>query len=66
MQILSNKIWFPPVEDAQSDGLLAMGGDLSSERILFAYQHAFSLGLKEILHFGGAQIQDSFCFRKNY
>jgi len=39
MQILTNKIWFPPVEDAQSDGLLAMGGDLSPERILYAYQH---------------------------
>ncbi len=39
MQILSNKIWFPPVEEAQSDGLLAIGGDLSSERILYAYQH---------------------------
>lgn len=39
MQILSKKIWFPPVEDAQSDGLLAMGGDLSTERILYAYQH---------------------------
>ena len=39
MQILSKKIWFPPVEDAQSDGLLAIGGDLSPQRILYAYQH---------------------------
>lgn len=39
MQILSKKIWFPPIDEAQSDGLLAMGGDLSPERILFAYQH---------------------------
>ena len=39
MHILSKKISFPPVDDAQSDGLLAMGGDLSPERILYAYQH---------------------------
>jgi len=30
---------FPPVESATPDGLLAVGGDLSSERLLAAYQH---------------------------
>ncbi len=32
---------FPPVDSAlrEPDGLLAAGGDLSSERILYAYQH---------------------------
>jgi len=39
MHILDRRIWFPPSEDADSDGLLAMGGDLSVERILYAYQH---------------------------
>ena len=29
---------FPPVESASPDGLLAAGGDLSSERLLAAYQ----------------------------
>lgn len=29
---------FPPVESATPDGLLAVGGDLSSERLLAAYQ----------------------------
>jgi len=29
---------FPPVESATPDGLLAVGGDLSSERLLSAYQ----------------------------
>ena len=29
---------FPPVESASADGLLAAGGDLSSERLLAAYQ----------------------------
>lgn len=35
---LDNRIWFPPVENALEDGLLAMGGNLSTERLLFAYR----------------------------
>lgn len=31
-------IWFPPVEDAEEDGLLAFGGDLSVERLVEAYR----------------------------
>lgn len=38
MHILSSKILFPPVEDALEDGLLAIGGDLSTERLKLAYQ----------------------------
>ncbi len=38
LHILNENIWFPPVEDALPDGLLAMGGDLSSERLLAAYK----------------------------
>ena len=37
MHILTDKISFPPVEQAQEDGLLAIGGDLSAGRILLAY-----------------------------
>jgi leucyl/phenylalanyl-tRNA--protein transferase len=37
LHILDSNIWFPPVEDALEDGLLAMGGDLSTERLLQAY-----------------------------
>ena len=29
---------FPPLEEATVDGLLAIGGDLSSERLLTAYR----------------------------
>ncbi|MFZ9208725.1 MAG: leucyl/phenylalanyl-tRNA--protein transferase [Sediminibacterium sp.] len=36
--ILDENIWFPPLEDALDDGLLAMGGDLSTERLIKAYQ----------------------------
>ncbi|MBN8836054.1 MAG: leucyl/phenylalanyl-tRNA--protein transferase [Sphingobacteriia bacterium] len=38
LHVLDDKIWFPPVEESLPDGLLAMGGDLSKERILQAYQ----------------------------
>ena len=38
MHTLSDKIWFPPVDDAIEDGLLAIGGDLSTERLLLAYR----------------------------
>lgn len=36
--ILSKKIWFPPAETADEEGLLAIGGDLSVERLLLAYR----------------------------
>ncbi|MGF7231907.1 leucyl/phenylalanyl-tRNA--protein transferase [Arachidicoccus sp.] len=39
LHILSKKLWFPPVEEALSDGLLAMGGDLSQQRLLLAYRN---------------------------
>jgi leucyl/phenylalanyl-tRNA--protein transferase len=36
---LDHKIWFPPVKEAMPDGLLAIGGDLSKERLLLAYKN---------------------------
>ena len=38
LPILDDKIWFPPIETALEDGLLAMGGDLSTERLIKAYE----------------------------
>ena len=38
MHILSEALWFPPVEAALPDGLLAFGGDLSVARLSLAYQ----------------------------
>jgi leucyl/phenylalanyl-tRNA--protein transferase len=35
---LDKELYFPPVELAQPDGLLAIGGDLSAERLLLAYR----------------------------
>ena len=36
---LSEKIEFPPYEFANKDGIIALGGDLSAERLIFAYQN---------------------------
>ena len=35
---LTDELLFPPVEYAEADGLLAVGGDLSPERLLLAYR----------------------------
>lgn len=35
---LDKKLYFPPVDLAEPDGLLAIGGDLSPERLLLAYR----------------------------
>jgi len=37
--ILNNELLFPPVHLSGPDGLLAIGGDLSPERLLLAYRH---------------------------
>ena len=37
--ILDNELVFPPVHLAQPDGLIAIGGDLSPERLLLAYRN---------------------------
>lgn len=38
LSFLTNKLEFPNVENANEDGLLAVGGDLSPERLLLAYR----------------------------
>ncbi|MBN8718165.1 MAG: leucyl/phenylalanyl-tRNA--protein transferase [Sediminibacterium magnilacihabitans] len=35
---LNDQLWFPPVQDALEDGLLAMGGDMGIDRLLLAYK----------------------------
>jgi leucyl/phenylalanyl-tRNA---protein transferase len=35
---LTKELLFPPPENAEPDGLLAVGGDLSADRLLLAYQ----------------------------
>ena len=36
--ILTYKLWFPPGDDADTEGLIAIGGDLATERLLMAYK----------------------------
>src|SRR3954466_14578775 len=36
--VLDKEISFPPVNHSEADGLLAIGGDLSTERLLYAYR----------------------------
>lgn len=38
MYLLSKDLVFPPVQLANEDGLLAIGGDLSTERLMLAYR----------------------------
>ncbi len=38
MYFLTDELNFPPVDSANVEGLLAVGGDLSPERLLLAYQ----------------------------
>lgn len=37
MYFLTKELYFPPVDEASPDGVLAVGGDLSTERLLLAY-----------------------------
>ena len=37
LHVLDSNLWFPPLTEALPDGLLAIGGDLSVERLLLAY-----------------------------
>lgn len=39
IHILDDTLKFPPVEEAEIDGLLAVGGDLSPERLMVAYRN---------------------------
>lgn len=38
MYYISNEVWFPEVEMASEDGILAVGGDLSVDRLMLAYE----------------------------
>jgi leucyl/phenylalanyl-tRNA---protein transferase len=38
LTFLTDELWFPNVSDANIEGLLAVGGDLSLERLILAYQ----------------------------
>ena len=37
--ILGKELSFPPVDNAEENGMFAIGGDLSTERLLLAYRN---------------------------
>ena len=39
MVFLSNELWFPDPGESTDDGLIAIGGDMSPERLLLAYRN---------------------------
>lgn len=39
LHVLDEKLWFPKPDEALQDGLLAIGGDLSAERLILAYKN---------------------------
>ncbi len=39
MYFLTAKLYFPPTSETSPEGIIAVGGDLSSERLLLAYQN---------------------------
>ena len=39
MYLLTKELYFPPVEEASYEGVLAIGGDLSIERLMLAYSN---------------------------
>ena len=39
MYFLSKELYFPPVDETSYEGILAIGGDLSIERLLLAYRN---------------------------
>lgn len=38
---LDNELWFPDPHQGEDDGLIAVGGDLSVDRLLLAYSYGF-------------------------
>jgi leucyl/phenylalanyl-tRNA--protein transferase len=39
MYFLTKELYFPPVDEASNEGVLAVGGDLSVERLMLAYNN---------------------------
>ena len=50
---LTDELIFPPAELAERDGLLAIGGDLSPERLLLPTATASSPGFQKETQFSG-------------
>jgi leucyl/phenylalanyl-tRNA--protein transferase len=63
MYFLSKELFFPPVSQANPDGILAIGGDLSPKRLLLAYKSGIFPCLNKGNPFiGGRPIPEWSCF----
>lgn len=56
MFLLSEELIFPPVHLADEDGLLALGGELSPERLLLAYRSGIFPGMRKMNRFAGGAL----------
>ena len=43
---LSDTIEFPSYESTSNNGIIALGGDLSEERLMYAYQNGIFPGIR--------------------
>lgn len=67
MFALTDKLWFPDPDQAEEDGLLAIGGDLSPHRLLLAYRSGiFPWFMDEDVIFWFSCPNGWFYFLKNY
>jgi leucyl/phenylalanyl-tRNA--protein transferase len=63
MFYLTSSLFFPPVSEANYNGILAIGGDLLPERLLLAYKAGvFPWFEQGSLLLGGRQILEWFYF----
>ena len=56
--MLNEDIVFQAPELADEDGLLAVGGDLSLDRLILAYINGIFPGMKKKTYFGGVLKRD--------
>ena len=67
MYFLTPELYFPPSSETSPEGIIAVGGDLSSERLLLAYQNGIFLGMILMSqNFGGVQKKGWYYFLKIY
>ena len=60
--VLDKELVFPPVETAEPDGLLAVGGDCLRKDYCLLTETASFPGMKVSIYYGGARIRDLFYF----
>ena len=65
MYFLTKELYFPPIEMASPEGIIAVGGDLSPERLLLAYKSGIFPWFEDENPFCGGVRQNAwFCFLK--